>query len=150
MTAELGQLALSAALLAALLLAATPFFKGRNAEVLLAISRALMNLVAGLIAVAFLILLWLFWISDFSVALVAAHSSDAQPALYRLSAAWGNHEGSLLLWLLALAASGAWLSAAHPPSRNPPATRAMPRGRTRSVPKTTPRITSAKLRPPAP
>ncbi len=45
--------------------------------------------------------------SDFSLALVAAHSHSAKPLIYKISGSWGNHEGSLLLWCLILALFGA-------------------------------------------
>lgn len=40
---------------------------------------------------------------DFSVELVAAHSHSQKPLLYRIAGAWGNHEGSMLLWVFILA-----------------------------------------------
>ncbi|MEO1293305.1 MAG: heme lyase CcmF/NrfE family subunit, partial [Pseudomonadota bacterium] len=48
-----------------------------------------------------------FVTSDFSVALVAQHSHSAKPMLYKVSGVWGNHEGSMLLWVLILALFGA-------------------------------------------
>jgi cytochrome c-type biogenesis protein CcmF len=44
---------------------------------------------------------------DFSVALVAEHSNSQKPLIYRIAGAWGNHEGSMLLWCLIMAAYGA-------------------------------------------
>ncbi len=55
-----------------------------------------------LTAFAFLALTAAFVRSDFSVALVAANSHSAKPLLYKLSGVWGNHEGSMLLWVLVL------------------------------------------------
>ncbi len=55
---------------------------------------------------AFVILILLFWASDFSVRLVASHSHTAKPWLYKLSGAWGNHEGSMLLWVMIVALFG--------------------------------------------
>ena len=45
--------------------------------------------------------------SDFSVAVVAANSHTAKPLLYKISAAWGNHEGSMLRRVLILSLCGA-------------------------------------------
>lgn len=53
-------------------------------------------------AAAFLILIISFVISDFSVALVANNSHITKPLIYKVSGAWGNHEGSMLMWVLAL------------------------------------------------
>ena len=55
------------------------------------------------VAVGFAALLYAFLGNDFSVAYVAGNSSTALPWPYRLSAAWGGHEGSFLLWTLVLA-----------------------------------------------
>ncbi|WP_334062387.1 heme lyase CcmF/NrfE family subunit [Limimaricola cinnabarinus] len=56
---------------------------------------------------AFAALTVAFVTSDFSVALVVANSHSLKPMLYKVSGVWGNHEGSLLLWLVILAGFGA-------------------------------------------
>ena len=56
---------------------------------------------------AFATLMWAFVASDFSLALVVANSHTDKPLLYKISGVWGNHEGSLLLWVLILALFGA-------------------------------------------
>jgi cytochrome c-type biogenesis protein CcmF len=61
------------------------------------------GLLAGL---AFLCLIWLFLRTDLSVELVAANSHSAKPWLYKFAGAWGNHEGSMLLWVTVLAIAG--------------------------------------------
>src|SRR5690606_21826293 len=64
-----------------------------------------------LVAAAFGVLTWAFVVSDFSLAVVTANSHTLKPMLYKISGVWGNHEGSLLLWVLILAlfgASAAW------------------------------------------
>ena len=61
----------------------------------------------GLAAIAFLMLIWLFLRTDLSVQLVAANSHSAKPWLYKFAGAWGNHEGSMLLWITVLAVAGA-------------------------------------------
>lgn len=62
--------------------------------------------IAGLgfltVLAAFLILIICFVVSDFSVALVANNSHITKPLIYKVSGAWGNHEGSMLMWILAL------------------------------------------------
>lgn len=57
--------------------------------------------------VAFAALMYAFVTSDFSVANVAANSHTAKPLLYRVAGTWGSHEGSMLLWCLALTGCGA-------------------------------------------
>ena len=55
------------------------------------------------VAMAFAVLAWAFWRNDFSVLYVAQNSNSALPTFYRFAAVWGAHEGSLVLWVLALA-----------------------------------------------
>ncbi|WP_300974669.1 heme lyase CcmF/NrfE family subunit [Sphingomonas sp. LHG3406-1] len=59
---------------------------------------------------AFVLLIWLFVRTDTSVELVAANSHSAKPFIYRFSGTWGNHEGSMLLWVTVLSAAGALLA----------------------------------------
>ncbi len=61
---------------------------------------------AGLL-LAFAALMYAFVTSDFSVANVAANSHSDKPLLYRVAGTWGSHEGSMLLWCLALTGCGA-------------------------------------------
>ena len=61
---------------------------------------------AVLVAIAFLCLIAVFWRTDLSVALVAANSHSAKPLLYKVAGAWGNHEGSMLLWVTVMALAG--------------------------------------------
>src|SRR3546814_111051 len=61
---------------------------------------------AVLVAIAFLCLILLFLRTDLSVALVAANSHAAKPWLYKFAGAWGNHEGSMLLWVTVLGIAG--------------------------------------------
>ena len=63
------------------------------------------------VCAAFAALLHAFITSDFSVALVASHSHSTKPLIYKISGTWGNHEGSLLLWILILALFGGALAA---------------------------------------
>jgi cytochrome c-type biogenesis protein CcmF len=71
------------------------------------------------VALAFLVLAWAFYKNDFSVLYVANNSNSALPAFYRFTAVWGAHEGSLLLWALALSS---WSIAVSVFSRNLPQT----------------------------
>ena len=57
--------------------------------------------------IAFAALMYAFVTSDFSVSNVAANSHTAKPLLYRVAGTWGSHEGSMLLWCLALTGCGA-------------------------------------------
>ncbi len=66
---------------------------------------ALIQLV--LVAGSFAALTWAFVVSDFSLALVVGNSHTEKPLIYKISGVWGNHEGSLLLWVLILALYGA-------------------------------------------
>ena len=71
------------------------------------------------VALAFGVLAWAFHQNDFSVLYVANNSNSALPAFYRFTAVWGAHEGSLLLWALALSS---WSMAVAFFSRNLPET----------------------------
>lgn len=59
---------------------------------------------------AFLALTYAYIVSDFSVAVVARNSHSLKPLLYKISGVWGNHEGSLLLWVMFLALFGAMVA----------------------------------------
>ena len=60
-----------------------------------------------LVGLAFVSLIVLFLQTDLSVKLVAANSHSAKPWLYKFAGAWGNHEGSMLLWVTVLSVAGA-------------------------------------------
>ena len=60
-----------------------------------------------LVAAAFSALIYAFVVSDFSLALAFQHSHSAQPLLFKVTSVWGNHEGSMVLWILILVAMGA-------------------------------------------
>ena len=61
----------------------------------------------ALVGLAYAALTWAFVTSDFSVQLVATNSHTTKPMLYKITGVWGNHEGSLLLWVLILVLFGA-------------------------------------------
>ena len=72
-----------------------------------------------LTAAAFAALTYAFVVSDFSVHLVYANSHTLKPMIYKISGVWGNHEGSLLLWVLILTLFGAclaWFGGNLPPT----------------------------------
>ncbi len=64
-----------------------------------------------LAALAFAVLLLLFAQTDLSVKLVAANSHSAKPMIFKLAGTWGNHEGSMLLWVTIMSMSGALIAA---------------------------------------
>ncbi len=68
---------------------------------------------AFLAVIAFATLLYAFAITDLSVKLVATNSHSMKPLLYKLTGTWGNHEGSMLLWVAVLALSGGLLAFAE-------------------------------------
>ncbi len=61
----------------------------------------------GTMALSFLILVYAFMRSDFSVALVATNSHTLKPMIYKIAGTWGNHEGSMALWCLVTIGFGA-------------------------------------------
>ncbi len=97
MIPELGQVALSLALVVAVIQSFVP-----------AAARAAAQAQALLVALAFGCLVYAFVTNDFSVQYVAMNSNSALPLHYRVAGAWGGHEGSLLLWCLML---GVWMTA---------------------------------------
>ncbi len=105
MIVELGHFALILSLLVAVLLGTLPMVGAqRGNATLIALARPAAFAQFLLIAVAFGALSWAFYVNDFSVVYVANHSNSDLPTVYRLAAVWGGHEGSLLLWVLMLAA----------------------------------------------
>ncbi|WP_066651843.1 MULTISPECIES: heme lyase CcmF/NrfE family subunit [Sphingomonas] len=63
--------------------------------------------VQGLVvALALALLIWVFVVTDLSVKLVADNSHSAKPLIYKIAGAWGNHEGSMLLWVTILGLAG--------------------------------------------
>ncbi|WP_147652396.1 heme lyase CcmF/NrfE family subunit [Vulcaniibacterium gelatinicum] len=104
MLPELGQLALILALLAALLQAALPLAGAqRGIGPWMALARPGAYLQLALVGLAFAILTHGFVVQDFSLRYVAENSNSLLPVIYRYTAVWGAHEGSLLLWVLTLA-----------------------------------------------
>ncbi len=103
MIPELGHYALVLALVMALAQGTLPLIgaqRGIRPWMQLAGPTAITQL--AFVAVAFLALVRAFVTSDFSVAIVAQHSHSDMPMIYKVAGTWGNHEGSLLLWVLIL------------------------------------------------
>ncbi len=106
MIPELGHFALILALSLALCQGILPLIGAhRNDAALMSVARTAAQGQLFFVAFAFGCLTWAFLESDFSVAYVAAHSQLALPTVYKVSAVWGAHEGSLLLWILLM---GLW------------------------------------------
>ncbi|HVO13708.1 MAG TPA: heme lyase CcmF/NrfE family subunit [Alphaproteobacteria bacterium] len=112
MIAEIGQFALVLAFLVALVQGTLPLVGAARGEAtLMALARPAALAQFLFVATAFVALTWAFVVSDFSVALVAEYSHSTKPMIYKLSGVWGNHEGSMLLWVLILTLFGAVLAA---------------------------------------
>ena len=110
MIAELGAFCLLLALALSLAqsgLSAFAFAAGRRSQTLGGAGEGAAVGAFIAIAVAFFALMEAFVRSDFSVANVAANSHTDKPLLYKIAGVWGSHEGSMLLWNLALTGFGA-------------------------------------------
>jgi cytochrome c-type biogenesis protein CcmF len=108
MIVELGHFAVVLALAVALMQMTLPLWGARIGDRRLmgvAEPAALAQLV--LLAFAFLTLVNAYVTSDFSVETVWANSHSTKPLIYKIAGVWGNHEGSMLLWVLILALFGA-------------------------------------------
>ncbi|TDQ83142.1 cytochrome c-type biogenesis protein CcmF [Dongia mobilis] len=108
MIIEIGHFALVLALVLALAQAILPLVgaqRGIRSWMLLAKPAAIGQF--AFLLVAFLALVHAFVVSDFSVVIVYLNSHSSMPLLYKISGTWGNHEGSLLLWVTILAFFGA-------------------------------------------
>jgi len=112
MLPEIGHFALILALIVAIAQSVVPMVGAvRGDFALMSFGRTSAQVQAVLVAIAFAMLMASFAAADFSVALVANNSSLDQPLAYRLAATWGNHEGSMLLWVLILVIFGAGIGA---------------------------------------
>jgi cytochrome c-type biogenesis protein CcmF len=103
MTGELGQLALCFALALSLVLAVAGLAGSRaDAGTARAVAGGSAMGMLVFVALAFATLVTAFVTSDFSVAAVANNSHTLKPLIYKITGVWGNHEGSMLLWVLVL------------------------------------------------
>jgi cytochrome c-type biogenesis protein CcmF len=108
MIPEIGHFMLALALMCAVAQTAAPAIgalTGRDALMRLGGPSAIAQF--ALTAAAFATLTYAYVISDFSVLNVVENSHTAKPLLYKVTGVWGNHEGSMLLWVLILTAFGA-------------------------------------------
>ncbi len=107
MWGEIGHFALVLAFVLALAQSTVPFVgAGRGDPALMAFGRAAALLQALFVTVAFACLAALFVDLDLSFAVVAENTHSTQPLIYRFAGTWGNHEGSMLLWVLILGLFG--------------------------------------------
>jgi cytochrome c-type biogenesis protein CcmF len=114
MIAEAGLAALwfAAAMALMQLLLAIVGLRKRDADVIRSIRPV--AIVGGVLScIAFACLIGVFLQSDMSVLLVATNSHSAKPWLYKFAGAWGNHEGSMLLWVTVLGIAGAVVAVAE-------------------------------------
>ena len=112
MIAELGHLALAAALVVAVFQTVVPLYgAARRDSTLMAMAQPAALVQFAALIFAFGALTHAFVTSDFSVSNVAENSHSLKPMLYKVSGVWGNHEGSMLLWVLILSLFGAAVAA---------------------------------------
>lgn len=108
MIIETGHFALVLALAVAVLQTALPAWGAHVHDArLMAVGPPAAVIQLVLVAGAFIALTHAYVVSDFSVENVYLNSHSAKPLLYRISGVWGNHEGSMLLWVLMLVLFGA-------------------------------------------
>ena len=108
MLVELGHFALIMAFIVAIVQTILPLWGAyRRSPVLMAAGEPAAMVQLVLIAFSFGALTYAFVTSDFSLKVVVENSHTLKPMLYKVSGVWGNHEGSMLLWVLILALFGA-------------------------------------------
>ncbi len=104
MIAEIGQFVLLLALILAAVQAVVPMVGATRGDIaLMTFGNHIAVVQAALLLVAFAALTHGFVVSDFSLAVVFQNSHSLKPMLYKVSGVWGNHEGSMLMWVLTLA-----------------------------------------------
>jgi cytochrome c-type biogenesis protein CcmF len=108
MIVEIGHFALILALCVAVTQASVPLIGAeRDNRAWMAVATPTAVAQLALLFIAFLALMYAYVTSDFSVKNVADNSNSLKPLIYKISGVWGNHEGSMLLWVLILALFGA-------------------------------------------
>jgi cytochrome c-type biogenesis protein CcmF len=101
--AEVGQFALALALILAAIQAVVPMVgAARGDAAMMGLGNRVAVAQAALLALAFGALTYGFVVSDFSLAVVFRNSHSLKPMLYKVAGVWGNHEGSMLMWVLTL------------------------------------------------
>ena len=120
MITELGHFALILAFMVAIVQMVVPLIgASKRLPGWMAVADPAANAQFALTAFAFGALTWAFITSDFSLKIVVANSHSAKPMLYKVSGTWGNHEGSMLLWVLIVTLFGAmasWFGGGLPPT----------------------------------
>ncbi|MFL5327129.1 MAG: heme lyase CcmF/NrfE family subunit [Microvirga sp.] len=108
MIAEIGHYALVLALALALIQGTAPIVGAWKGDaVLMGVTATTALAQFAFVAAAFAALTAAYVVSDFSVANVFENSHSAMPLIYKFTSVWGNHEGSMLLWVLILSLFGA-------------------------------------------
>ncbi|MBP1843779.1 cytochrome c-type biogenesis protein CcmF [Rhizobium petrolearium] len=103
MMIEIGHYALVLALATALIVSVLPAIGARRGDTaMMALGTTGTLTVFTLVALSFTALTWAYVVSDFSVKNVWENSHSLMPLIYKYSGVWGNHEGSMMLWLLIL------------------------------------------------
>jgi cytochrome c-type biogenesis protein CcmF len=111
MIPELGHFALVLALALALIQSIVPVFGARrNDPLLMGVAGTTAIGQFCFVALSFAALVACYVQSDFSVLTVFENSHSAMPLIYKITSTWGNHEGSMLLWVLILALFGAMVA----------------------------------------
>ena len=112
MIPEVGHYALVLAMVVALAQGTLPLAGAAKGDPgLMELGRTAALAQAALTLLSFLALTWAYVVSDFSLLNVVANSHSSKPLLYKITGVWGNHEGSMLLWVLILALFGAAVAA---------------------------------------
>ena len=108
MITELGHFALVLALALAIAQSTIPFLGAITGDRrLMAVAGPVAVTGFAMVGIAFAVLVHAYVVSDFSLLNVADNSHSAKPLLYKITGVWGNHEGSILLWVLILVLFGA-------------------------------------------
>ena len=103
MITELGHFALILALATGLVQSVIPIIGARsNNTAMMAVGSMAAKLSFVLVVFSFLALTYSYVVSDFSVLNVVENSHSLKPMIYKISGVWGNHEGSMLLWVTIL------------------------------------------------
>lgn len=111
MIVEIGHFALALALGVAVVQALVPLWGvSRQDTALASVGPSAAITCFLLVAFSFAALVSAYVRSDFSVETVVANSHSTQPLIYRITSVWGNHEGSMLLWVLILTLFGAMVA----------------------------------------
>ena len=120
MVTELGHFALILAFVVAIVQMVVPMIGAqRRWSGWMAVAEPAANIQFLMTAFSFAALMHAFITSDFSLRLVVENSHSAKPMIYKISGTWGNHEGSMLLWVLIVTlfgATAAWFGGNLPPS----------------------------------